>query len=341
MKKFIRIFLKLFLSIGVLLSIGYFIFIHEKPVDQIELNKFLEGQPIIDIHVHITKGYEGNEIYGNGKPEGPELDQIKLDWFKAAFDQHNIVLGLAGGPVEHVKNWINQDSRFWGGPTFPYNELKASSEPFTKEFLSYDELFILYDSLGFKSMGESMYMYFGVHPHDERMDPYWKIAEEFNIPIGVHSAGPPLPWMRDKKTAHLINADYSNPELLRPILKKYLKLKLILYHFCGEYSEESIQLMKDYPNVYCEISAISFIAPKILWEGAVKQLYEEGLGDRLLFGSDFMEAIRGHIEVIYSMDWLTDNQKRDIYYNNAAKMLELSQTEIGHHFQLVKNTHNN
>jgi predicted TIM-barrel fold metal-dependent hydrolase len=46
----------------------------------------------------------------------------------------------------------------------------------------------------------------------------------------------------------------------------------------------------------------------------------------MLFGSDQMiwpETIRLAIETTESTDFLTDEQKRDIFYNNAARFLRL------------------
>ena len=127
-------------------------FIYEKPVDQQAFHAFLEGQPVIDVHVHVSKGFEGSALYGEGLPAGPKLDQAKLEWFQEELDRNTIVIALSGGPVPHVLNWTKQDDRIWGGVTFPYNEHLEQDETFTKAFLSYEELFPLYDSLGFKSM---------------------------------------------------------------------------------------------------------------------------------------------------------------------------------------------
>ena len=53
-----------------------------------------------------------------------------------------------------------------------------------------------------------------------------------------------------------------------------------------------------------------------------------GLGKRLMFGSDQMvwpEAIGLAIEGIESADFLTVEQKRDIFYNNAVLFLRLDE----------------
>jgi predicted TIM-barrel fold metal-dependent hydrolase len=84
------------------------------------------------------------------------------------------------------------------------------------------------------------------------------------------------------------------------------------------------------------MSATSLFMPTILWEAKVKKLYEEELGDRLMFASDYRGTIRENIEVIYSLDWLSDAQKRDIFYNNAAKFLGLTPEQIQEHHEMVR-----
>lgn len=53
---------------------------------------------------------------------------------------------------------------------------------------------------------------------------------------------------------------------------------------------------------------------------------EAGLGKRLMFGSDQMEwpeAIGLGVEAVEAADFLSADQKRDIFYNNAARFLRL------------------
>lgn len=58
----------------------------------------------------------------------------------------------------------------------------------------------------------------------------------------------------------------------------------------------------------------------------LKRLIKAGLGKRLMFGSDQMrwpEMIGKGIEAIEEADFLTEEQKRDILYNNAVRFLQL------------------
>jgi len=53
-----------------------------------------------------------------------------------------------------------------------------------------------------------------------------------------------------------------------------------------------------------------------------------------MFGSDQMiwpETIELAIDAINSADFLTEEQKRDIFYNNAARFLRLSEKQIANH----------
>ena len=64
----------------------------------------------------------------------------------------------------------------------------------------------------------------------------------------------------------------------------------------------------------------------------MKRLIEAGLGKRLMFGSDQMrwpEMIGKAIEAIEEADFLTEEQKRDILYNNAVRFLQMDSKELG------------
>ena len=55
---------------------------------------------------------------------------------------------------------------------------------------------------------------------------------------------------------------------------------------------------------------------------------EAGFGKRIMFGSDaamWPQVIGIGIEAIESADFLTEEQKRDILYNNAVRFLRLDE----------------
>lgn len=298
--------------------------------------QFLQNQPIIDMHFHITKGYESNEMYNN---RSTDIDSAKMNWVIENFDENNIVLVVGGGNLKYSQMYAEADERIWSGLIFPCRSTVEQDEPCYKEFLSEEELRKVYQEGNLRSMGESLYNYYGIPPTDERLAPYWKIAAEYDLPIGIHSdIGPPVDSAKAENPNY--NPSYANPKLLKPILKKYPALKIYLMHYGNAYSNEAIDLMKAYPQIYCEISAVSMFLPKQVWESNLKKLYEAGLGDRLMFASDYFGTIEKNLEVIYNIDWLSDEQKKDIFYNNAARFLELTPEEIETHYETAKHLTN-
>ena len=95
-----------------------------------------------------------------------------------------------------------------------------------------------------------------------------------------------------------------------------------------EYLEETIALMFMYPHVYAGLGAINWGAPREEFHYYLRRLLQAGLGKRLMFGSDaasYPELYAIAIEAIETADFLTGEQKRDIFYNNAVRFLRLEE----------------
>ena len=65
---------------------------------------------------------------------------------------------------------------------------------------------------------------------------------------------------------------------------------------------------------------------------ALRAYKEAGLIDRVVFGSDYFGAVRTSINVIEAATFLTEGDKRAIYYDNAAKFLRLTSEQIRRHY---------
>jgi predicted TIM-barrel fold metal-dependent hydrolase len=100
------------------------------------------------------------------------------------------------------------------------------------------------------------------------------------------------------------------------------------------YVEDVKALMYAHPNVYVDIAVINWILPKEELYSYLKELITAGFGDRIMYGSDQMawpQTIDVSIETINSANFLSLEQKEDIFYDNAAKFLGLSEEEIKKH----------
>jgi predicted TIM-barrel fold metal-dependent hydrolase len=95
--------------------------------------------------------------------------------------------------------------------------------------------------------------------------------------------------------------------------------------------------MFNYPQVYAEISPIANVEPRAAFYRYLKAIVEGGYGERVLFGSDQMVwagVIEPAIKAVEQAPFLTKQQKRDIFYNNAARFLRFSKEEIKRHHQM-------
>jgi hypothetical protein len=85
-----------------------------------------------------------------------------------------------------------------------------------------------------------------------------------------------------------------------------------------------------YQQVYVDISAIDWLLTPEEFHGYLQQLVQARLGDRIMFGTDQMiwpETVAMSIDTIESATFLSEEQKHDIYFNNAADFLKLDKSK--------------
>ena len=114
--------------------------------------------------------------------------------------------------------------------------------------------------------------------------------------------------------------DYSNPNRIKPILDIYKNLTFIGAHFGGwSIWEEATEKLKGYNNFYVDCSSSLYaISPE-----TAKELITAYGSDRVLFGTDYpMWMPEEEIERFLNID-LTEEERQDILYNNAARLFNI------------------
>lgn len=117
-----------------------------------------------------------------------------------------------------------------------------------------------------------------------------------------------------------------NPVLIEEVLVRHPRLRLYLMHGGAPYVQETKAIMSVYPQVYADLSVINWVLPREEFHAYLREMMRAGFGKRLLFGSDQMywpEAIGMAVEAIESAPFLTQDEKRDILYNNAVRFLRI------------------
>jgi uncharacterized protein len=175
-------------------------------------------------------------------------------------------------------------------------------------------------------IGEVATQYEGFLPNDPRMEPLYSLAEELDVPIALHMhPGPPgAPYPPFSMTK--MRADNGHPLLLEDMLVRHPKLRLYVMHAGWPFLDEMKALLYEHPQVYVDVGVIGWSQPRPEFHRFLRGLVEAGFGKRIMFGSDQMvwpDRIEKSVEAIEQADFLTAQQKDDVFYNNAARFLRL------------------
>jgi uncharacterized protein len=171
-------------------------------------------------------------------------------------------------------------------------------------------------------LGELTPMFEGLAPGDSVLEPYLALAEESDVPVGIHM-GAVLVGGHPRYRAKL-----GSPLLLEDVLDRHPKLRVYVMHAGWPMLDEMLAILYTYPHVYVDIGYISFALPLPEFHHYLQRLVEAGVRHRVMFGSDQMiwpQAIEHSIKAIESASFLTEQQRRDIFYNNAARFLRLNE----------------
>jgi len=290
--------------------------------------------PIMDMHLHAQHAVTPNSllclpvtIYGVVDPDcdkpltAPETDDEMVRATVEILKKRNLFGVISGRDLELVKRFTDAaPDRLI--PGYVVN-LKDS------DVLSPDQLRQRIEAGAVAVIGEIENQYAGIEPGDPRMDPYWSLAEELQVPVALHlgEAYPGAPY----SGAPGYRVSSGNPLLLESVLVRYPRLRLYVMHYGSPFVEEMVGIMYTYPNVYIGIGGNTWPYKREYFYSQLKKFIDAGFGKRVMFGSDQMkwpELIEISIDVVEEAPFLSDSEKRDILYNNAARFLRLSAETI-------------
>lgn len=138
---------------------------------------------------------------------GPPTDQALLSANVAKIRQRNII-AVASGSAAHVQALHK---------AAPDRVIPALS--FGNNLPSVNELRRLHASGLLKVIGELTFQYDGVAPDDPRIEPYYALAEELDVPVAIH-IGPGAPGI-SYFGASKYRMRHSNPLALEDVLMRH------------------------------------------------------------------------------------------------------------------------
>jgi predicted TIM-barrel fold metal-dependent hydrolase len=195
---------------------------------------------------------------------------------------------------------------------------------------SVDELRALHRAGRFAVFAEIGAQYRGISLDDVTLEPFFALAEELDIPVGVHlGEGPPGGIHVGGDRAYRVAL--GSPLQLEPVLVKHPKLRLYVMHYGSPFVDEMIALLYSHPQVFVDVAQNDWGFPRAHFYSQLRRLVDAGFGRRILFGSDQMiwpRTIDVAVDTIRQAPFLSEAQKRDILFDNAARFLRLSAQEI-------------
>ena len=305
--------------------------------------------PIIDMHLHahtlsmygtpppavctndqeiVFPGLDPREpvtfarVHSCGAPlRAPNTDEELQRLMLELLERYNI-RAVTTGRLDEVAKWrAAAPDRII--PATPFDDYeKREPEAFRR----------LFTEGRFAVFAEISSQYNGLSPADESLEPYFALAEELDVPVGIHMGeGPPgaaYLW------APKYRARLTSPFLLEEVLVRHPRLRVYVMHYGSPLVDEMIAMLFSHPQLYVDVAGNDWSLPRKEFHSHLRRLVEAGFGKRIMFGSDAMvwpQTIAVAIESIESAEFLTEEQKRDIFYNNAARFLRLSGEERAKH----------
>jgi len=282
--------------------------------------------PIIDVHMHAypADGAIDASLTNpvSGKPPGLKDGEAHMQACLAEMKRLNIVKGVvSGGTGDRLgaaMHWhdaapdrIIAGAGVRGSDDTPLPGLGVLRKAFADRRL--------------RVLGEVTAEYAGMSLSDPRYEAYLALAEEFDIPVALHTGTAP-PGTSYDPCCRNFRVSLGNPLLIEEALNRHPALRVNLMHAAWPYLEETLALLNLYPQVSVDIGALGWGQPRAEFYYYLGALMRAGYGKRVMFGSDHMywpDLIGITVDAVDSAPFLTPADKRDIFHDNAVRFYKL------------------
>ena len=276
--------------------------------------------PIIDVHIHVYNEDPRWTLKAPNPATGEPLTVLGEEAHMRAtlerMRRHNVVKAVASNYHDVVLRWREAaPDRIL--PSYGFNDPREVDLGFIRKEHAAGRILAL---------GEIGAQYAGLAPNDPALDPIYALAEELDLPVGIHVGVTKPGGIYDAYPNYRVAL--GDPLLLEEVLVRHRKLRLYVMHAGWPMLDNMVALMWAHPQVYVDISVINWGLPRAEFHAYLRRLIEAGFGKRILFGSDQMvwpDAITLAIDGVESAEFLTEEQKRDIFYNNAVEFFDLGE----------------
>ncbi len=174
-------------------------------------------------------------------------------------------------------------------------------------------------------LGEINTQYAGLRVDDPALEPYLAVAEELNLPVGVHlGIGPPGVSYAATPSPPFKSPAYSgaagDPLALDAVLKRHPRLRVYVMHAAWPMRDAMLYMLYMHPQLHVDVAVLQYAVPRAAFAQYLRELVDAGFASRIMFGSDgSARRVAEGITAIREMPFLSGEQKQAILYDNAER----------------------
>ncbi len=160
-------------------------------------------------------------------------------------------------------------------------------------------------------------------PSDQALEPVYALAQEFKVPVMVHSGDTFTPKGK-LKYAHPLNVD--------EVAVDHPGVDFIICHLGNPWIRDCMEVVYKNRNVYTDISGLVLGNFSDRFESFMRKQLQEMLEygvepDKVLFGTDWpLASMESYLEFIEELS-IPERERRKIMWENAARLFRLSPSD--------------
>jgi hypothetical protein len=162
------------------------------------------------------------------------------------------------------------------------------------------------------------------YPHDKRLQVVYDLAEEFDVPVMIHSGD------TYSATGKL---KYSHPIEIDEVAVDHPKVKIVICHLGNPWFRDCMEVVYKNPNVYADVSGLVLGEfedrfEKFMLAQVREMILYAGEPKYLLYGTDWPISEMGTYIKFMNGLGLTDAALDKIMWRNAAKLFKITAAEL-------------
>lgn len=266
---------------------------------------------IIDCHTHLNN-YEDESV--EALPMC--LDRLQTALRRNRVDQALILTSYKVSPGRPSARAVFEATRH-----LPHLHVVAGISWETFSQADVDELRDLLQAGAIK--GLKLYPgYESFYPADKKMEPAYRLAEEFDVPVMIHSGDTYAPTGRVK---------YSHPLHVDDVAVDFPKVKFLICHLGNPWFRDCMEVVYKNDNVYTDMSGLTLGDFSDRFEAYMRQQLKEMIlwgvnPKKVLYGTDWplatMESYRQFMDEMP----IPPRDKLMMFHQNAVELFKIDVT---------------